>query len=555
MGLMLGGYMSLYAQNLPEKSEDYKKWSLEQLLFTIDSGLLDRETRLEYIEFYLQKAKKENAVKDVVVGYKKKITNLENQEIIAVYADSLISFAKQINDKQIIGIAYENKSYVEYVAKNYENALDFGLKAEKLLEEVEDFYRLNKIRSYIGAIYYHLEEYQKAYKFYNEVKKYYKYRYDDSYNNLRGYINSLYGLGKSAYQLQKYDTLEVLIKEGYVGIRELKTHDQALEIAYFSMLDGMYHHVLQEYHTSDSLLKAALPYIQENNDFANAHLVYLYLGKNAWESNKKKEALGYFEKINELYQEKNFMNSELSEAYTYLIDYYKEQKDTEKQLYYTDQLLQISKELQAKNRNLSNYLHENLDTKRLEASKVRLKNELAGNKKWSKSLYAVIALLVILMAALGLGYRKSKKKFQKKYNQLVEKGLDPEEAATPEILDTDQILLDRLVNFEERKGFLQKITLEELAVELMTNRTTLSQLLNEHKGGFKQYLKKLRINYAIRQIQKDPGLRQLNFDALAEEFGFGSGKSLSVAFKEMTDLSLFDFVKMSEKAADDVAVG
>src|SRR5690606_21881048 len=55
---------------------------------------------------------------------------------------------------------------------------------------------------------------------------------------------------------------------GYKGIKELKDHHQPLEKAYFSFINGMYHHTLQDYQKSDSLLNAALPHIKENNDFA-----------------------------------------------------------------------------------------------------------------------------------------------------------------------------------------------------------------------------------------------------------------------------------------------
>lgn len=64
------------------------------------------------------------------------------------------------------------------------------------------------------------------------------------------------------------------------------------------------------------------------------------------------------------------------------------------------------------------------------------------------------------------------------------------------------------------------------------NIFTLSQVLNEHKGGFKIYLKKLRITYAQSQIEQNPKLQHLNFDALAEEFGFGSDRSFSNALKK-----------------------
>src|SRR5699024_5827260 len=121
------------------------------------------------------------------------------------------------------------------------------------------------------------ETFQKTTKYYTDNK-------EKSYNNKKKYIIHLFGLGKSAHRLQKYDTLQVIIKDGYKGIQELKTHHQPLETAYFSLLDGMYHYTLQEYSPSDSLLQAALPQIKKNNDFANEHLTYLYLGKNAWKT-------------------------------------------------------------------------------------------------------------------------------------------------------------------------------------------------------------------------------------------------------------------------------
>src|SRR5690606_28364885 len=189
-GLIFCINLPLYAQNSAEKSEDYKKWSLEQLLFTIDSGLLDEQKEGEYIEYYLQKAKKENSKQDIVTGYRKKVTYFKDYELQKLYADSLLLYATQVKDKQITGVAYNTKRYVEFVAKNYEKALDYGLQAEEYLEEVEDFYTMNKVKGSIGAIYYHLEEYPKAYKFYKETTTYYKKNSNNSYNNLRGYVSS-----------------------------------------------------------------------------------------------------------------------------------------------------------------------------------------------------------------------------------------------------------------------------------------------------------------------------------------------------------------------------
>lgn len=562
-GLIFCINLPLSAQNSAEKSEDYKKWSLEQLLFTIDSGLLDKENRLEYIEFYLQKAKKEKSDKDIVTGYDKKIANLEGYDIKAAYADSLLAFAYTLNDNKVLGKAYNAKGYVESTENNYIESLDYQLKAEEYLKDTDDLYTLNKVKASIGYAYYRIEEYEKSYKLYKEAIDFYFKDKEITYNSKKRYVINLYGLSKSAYRLQKYDTLQILIKEGYKGIKELKAHHQPVETAYFSFINGMYHHTLQDYQKSDSLLNAALPHIKENNDFANEHLVYLYLGKNAWKSGKKQQALGYFEKIDLLYQNKNFINTELSEAYSYIIDYYKEQKNPERQLHYTNILLQISNELQKNNKQLTTYLHTNLDTKKLEESKAQLEKEISQNKAWSKGIYVIIAALIILIIGLFIGYKKSKKQLRDKYERLVEQrqnlqekqetpapAENPEQEKTAvEIPDTAQIILDKLATFENNKGFLQKITLEDLSDELLTNRTTLSQVLNEHKGGFKDYIKKLRIDYAVKEISSKPQLQELKLDVLAEEFGFGSAKSFSIAFKEVTDISVSDFLRLSRQNA------
>ena len=48
-----------------------------------------------------------------------------------------------------------------------------------------------------------------------------------------------------------------------------------------------------------------MPFIIKNDDFANEHLVYLYLGKNLWILNQRDKAVEEFKKIDILYTAKN----------------------------------------------------------------------------------------------------------------------------------------------------------------------------------------------------------------------------------------------------------
>jgi AraC-like DNA-binding protein/tetratricopeptide (TPR) repeat protein len=555
-----------------QNNADYKNWTLKELLFMINSGKLTPADKEVYLEYYLQKAKKEQSAEDIITAYQKKVYLLKDYTGKKQYADSLLSFALELKDNQAIGIAYNIERNVEYINKDYQKALDYGLKAEEYLEKTNDSYTLNKVKSSVGSMYYHLEDYAKSEKITKEALIYYKNHLkgtDNTYNNTRGYINNLYGLGKTYFRLQKNDTLSLLLNEGYEAINQLNTKDKILETAYFDLINGMYNHRMQYYTASDSLLNAALLPIQNNGDFANEHLAYLYLGKNAWDAGQRERALPYFEKIETLYQNQNFSNVELSEAFSYLIAYYQDKKEMKKELHYTKLLMRLSTELHKQNSRLSSYMHTHLDTKKLETSKKKLEHELTKSKLKIKELYGIVVILALVLFAGLLYYQKVQKKLKQQYKQLISQQQHGQEQTeslsqnneeetkdntglqnvempeTAEVLNTVQIIFKKLENFEKQKGFLQKITQDELARQLGTNRNTLSKFFNEEKKiSFSDYLKHLRIQHAIRELTYNPKLHHLTLNGLADEFGFGSGKNFSASFKEIAKISVMDFIKM-----------
>src|SRR5690606_34806691 len=71
---------------------------------------------------------------------------------------------------------------------------------------------------------------------------------------------------------------------------------------------------------------------------------------------------------------------------------------------------------------------------------------------------------------------------------------------------TDQRLLDGLNSFEQEKGYLASLTLDDLAEKLNTSRSTLSAFLNEHKKGFSTYINNLRIQQAVSDLKTDKEL-------------------------------------------------
>ena len=77
--------------------------------------------------------------------------------------------------------------------------------------------------------------------------------------------------------------------------------------------------------------------------------------------------------------------------------------------------------------------------------------------------------------------------------------------------------------------------MSQLAQQIETNTTYLSMIVNHYKGmSFPNYLKDLKITYAIERLSEDPELLKYNYQGLADTFGFKTGESFSKAFYAKT---------------------
>src|SRR5690606_34642533 len=316
--------------------------------------------------------------------------------------------------------------------------------------------------------------------------------------------------------------------------------------------------------------------IAENDDFANEATAYFYLGLNYLHLNKKEIAMVYFKKTNDIFNKHNYSNPEIKDAYTYLISYYREQKNTEEELYYTNQLLKVMKYLQTEYKSLVGTLHSNFDIKTLIADKKHLENNLNKQNSLTNILtFAGITIVITLLLITIHNYRK-RKEFLKHYNDLL-KQREPmpiQESADEsypivsnsinllasnidewrkyilpvinDVKDTpivdDKILkalTAHLNTFEKNHLFLNKdINLNDLANQWNTNRTYLSQFINSYKEkSFIDYLNSLRIAYFLDKVDTDKKWTKYKIQAIAELLGFSSARSFSSAFMKSTGMS------------------
>ncbi|MFC0342749.1 helix-turn-helix domain-containing protein [Epilithonimonas hispanica] len=110
---------------------------------------------------------------------------------------------------------------------------------------------------------------------------------------------------------------------------------------------------------------------------------------------------------------------------------------------------------------------------------------------------------------------------------------------------TEEIILSKLLKFETNKKFLQpSISLISLSKELETNTRYLSEIINHHKNlNFNQYINELRINYIVEKMKTEPIYLNYKILYLAQECGFSSQSTFSIAFKSIMGVSPISYIK------------
>lgn len=529
--------------------------SFEELWKKIEKYESSEIEKLNKLNQYISKAQKENNTLEQYRALAYKTFLVSYDEAIGLF-DEITPIVNELQNDSIKGAFVNRKTLFYYKSREFQKALYYAIEGESISEKSNNLYNLYSVRIDIGNIYYHTMNYDKALHYFNLCKEYYKNQ--PTVNDKRAYVVSLYSLGKTYWRLGNTEQLDEIIKESEITIHKLPSRFQEFETAYLNYLKAGNHFLKKDYDNSKIYFENSLSILRSNEDFTNEHIVYLYLGKIAWEQNQKANAITYFQRIDELFRTKNFLNYELREAYEYLITYYKETGQPQKQLEATENLLLLNKQFEKEQLSVTHTLHTELDTKKWESSKEELQNQLAKNKIW----YFIFGVGFILLGIYSYWLRNERKKLRLKFEKLLH-NIEEEKVTTSlrqagnapinedhslekETIDrnsTELKLLKLLQRFEDEKGYLSPLKLEDLAIHLGTNRTTLSTVLNDHKGGFLTYINSLRIHKLLTDLTIDSELRKKTISELSEMYGFVNEKTFTTHFKKQTGLTPSYFIK------------
>lgn len=524
----------------------------------IQSDHVQPDSKLKYVEEYILKAQTEKNLLKEYQGLEKKSFLVSDAEALVI-TDRMLVIGQKVKNDSLVELALITKASFYYADRNFKEALNYSIKAEEYNIKTKNAYQLNSTRITIGNIYYHTRNYSKAAEYFSLTKDYYKNIND--YRHKQGYVGSLYSLGKTYWKLQRNTDLKRVIDENQTAILLLTPNDQHLEFAYLNYVKGGSAYLDKEYSIAQNYFLKALPMIRENGDYTNEHLIYLYLGKILWQQGNKMEALKYFTKIDNFFDEKKFLNYELREVYNYLAANYRTNNDLEKQLFVTERLIALNNKFEQEQQTITHTLHYELETKKLKANRDALQKRIKSNR----NIYSYLGILaiVLLMAAItyGLHQRRQKREYLLSYKRLMD--VQPQKIAGKEAIEkpkiiqkveptvtftvTEQKLFKALKLFEADKEYLQPLKIDDLVEKFNVGRTTLSNFFNSYKDGFNSYINKLRIDEAVDNLKKNNEIRRYNMEQLAELYGFNNSKTFTNQFKAITGITPAYFIKQLDQ--------
>lgn len=502
-----------------------------------------------YLFTYLHKAKNEQNWKEIVNGYQN-ILHESPDKLRLIYADSMIFAAKQSNNNALIGSAYLSKGIVFYGLKQQNSALDNYIIANNYISKTNDNYLIYKVKYNIAQIKYYLGFYDEAISLLKECVVYFKSE------NSRPYLNSLHSLGLCYNKIGNYGLCS---QTNNIGLAESKRLSNTDMVPYFIHSEGINNYFKQNYTLSISQIKTSMEDLIENKDFANESVGYFYIGKSLWSLKKQDEALIYFKKVDQIYNEKGYLRPDLREVYELLITYYKTRNEPKTQLYYIDQLLKADHNLNETYKYLIGKIHKEYDTKVLLAEKEKINDLLQKRKYDDLILAAIILFLFVVLIFMTYRHFENRKIYKQKFEQLILKTSDIDQsrsktkATRPEILDINPeavaAVLKQLEKFESTKKFLEKdISLVKLSATFNSNTKYLSKIIYYYKDkGFVEYINDLKIDHLITLLQNDKQLRNYTNKALAEEVGFTSTQRFATAFLARTEMPTGFFIEQIKK--------
>lgn len=536
-----------------EPLDSLKQHDYNRLFDKIENSISKKELQQYYLKAFLQRAKSENNIEEIINGYKNYLY-YSDEHIAVVYADSMVDASLKSKDNSLIGSAYLTKGIVHYSQKEYKQALDHYLIAHDYIAKTNDNYLKYKTKYNLAHVKYYLGIYDEAIVLFEACIDYFRR------NNSRGYLNTLHSLALCYNIIGNYGYSSDLNK---LGLAEGKRLSDASMEHYFIHLEGMNHYFRDNYALAIEKINHSLLKIRGNNDFANEAVGYFYTGKSYLGLKQTEKAMVYFKKVEQVFDEKNYIRPDLRESFELLIKHYEAKGNLNLKLHYIQKLIKADSILSTNYKYLSEKIHKEYDTKELLKKKAEIRKQLEQRKKRDNLMISGIIFLIMLLLFVCYRYIRNKKLYKQRFEELMNRNqeelslvLERKQAGKTDLdinPDAAEQLLKQLEKFEKNKKYLEKDwTLVKLAAAFNSNTKYLSKIIFYYRDKkFTEYINDLKIDHIIEVLKNDRRIRNYTNKGLAEEAGFSSTQRFTNAFISRTGISPTYFIEELRKAEND----
>lgn len=528
----------------PQKRESIP--NIEFSYLELKKRILNPQTsnsdNLRYGKIYLNKAKEEGNVDEIINGYYYVGNGFKEFNLNLKYSDSAIQLAKD-KKPEVLSLFYFFRGDIYYTEKKLKQALDSYLMANNCVDN-KNIPLINKINYSIGLIKKTQGNYYEAIPIYKKCEET-AYNYPESY-----YPLYILGLSELYNRINDIDKSEEYVSKGIQSYKNYMVGEYYLP--YFISNRGKNFLLRKKYQKAINDLKSTLETIKKNGDFSNFAENCFYLGECYNKLHDDDESIYYYKKVDSVFNVKKDIYSVTIPAYEHLIDYYKKRGDYKNAIYYSDQFIKADKVLDENYKYITKNISKKYDIQKI----ISVKQDIISSLKRDKILFIVLVFgLFIILIILYFNFLKKKKELSSQ-KELYEEFIKRREGeilkkknVTKKIETIDpsvvQQILDCLEEFEMNQTFLyDEYTVEMLASQFKTNSTYLSRVINEIKEqSFTQYINTLRITYIIDKLENDSKYLLYSIQALSDSCGYNSVQTFTRAFVNYTKMKPSEYIK------------
>ncbi|MFT3794702.1 helix-turn-helix domain-containing protein [Flavobacterium sp.] len=551
----------LIAQNTVKKGTDLSYYEIQNQYFDNEKDTLKTT---QFARLYIEKAQKEKSNINIARGYYLlaiKYYATDYPKAID-YLDQVIHYSNGTGDLYFPVAAYcEKADLLSKLFKNTE-ALENFLTAEKYAQDHKNTDSYYEVRYKIGVFKSEkIGEVQEAVGLYKECFEHIKSKdlkdpyYASQYNNI------VFALADGYSALEKYDLASQYNAIGYRA--SVKSKDEKMQ--YLFMLNEGAVQASKENYTAalDSIHKAQPKLKTMTNIGLNLLASYHYLGKIYEKTHQDELAEKNYLVVDSLYNIDKNITPEFVGGYRFLIDYYKQKKDKDKQLKYLSTFIEIDGNFRKSYVQWNQLLKYKYDIPHLIQEKESIISRLKTDKAKSRWFFALMAVTIVLILAYTFRLKRQQKNERIKFEELIA-GLSREENQSgisteplvkknEEDIGISKEIVDKIIEkfkaFEQDKLYLKNdVSLITLSQSFETNSKYISKVINYYsKKSLTNYLNDLRIDYIVQELQHNKSLRKYTINAISEEIGFNNAESFSKAFYKKTGIKPSFFIKELEK--------